>query len=292
MILITQLFLPLQSRPDPNIADFFRFENQREPPSLADRGSLRAGKKSDNIQCLGATTGRVAAAQQATVVVLDMAAIIHIVRPTRAKTFSEYVTFQIVPYLESQVTNDTQRMDAVWDSYPPEDYLKAHAQQRRGNGPRTRVGDGSPPILKSEWNSGFLKNEDNKKELFSFISRQICKSDLNGTLLLSTYFRGVLTNRNFDVSRIQPCNHAEAETRILLHLANAAVHGHSKACSYGGQRHCCLGAPVLRYTRAIGAVGGLWYRKEVSRHSSSLTSRRSWSVKVHRTDSVPQPNGM
>ena len=123
MILVTQLFLSLQSRPDANMADFFRFENQREPPSLADRGSLRAGKKSDIIQCFGAITGRVAAAQQATVIVLDMAAIIHIVRPTRANTFSEYVTFQIVPFLESQVTNDTQRMDAVWDSYPPEDNL-------------------------------------------------------------------------------------------------------------------------------------------------------------------------
>ena len=146
------------------------------------------------------------------------------VRPTRAKTFSEYVTFPIVPFMESQVTNDTQRMDA-------------------------------------EWNSGFLKNEDNKKELFSFISRHICKSDVNGTLLLSTYFDGVLTNRNVDVSGLQPCNQAEADTRILLHLANAAVHGHSKACSYGGQRHCCIGAPVLRYTRAIRAVGtGKKYR--------------------------------
>ena len=62
MILITQLFLSLQSCPVANMADFFRFENQIEPPSLADRGSLRAGKKSDNIRCLGATTGRVAAA--------------------------------------------------------------------------------------------------------------------------------------------------------------------------------------------------------------------------------------
>ena len=61
MILVTQLFLSLQSRPaDANMADFFRFENQAEPPSLADRGLL---------QCLGATTGRVAAAQQAMVVV-------------------------------------------------------------------------------------------------------------------------------------------------------------------------------------------------------------------------------
>ena len=82
----------------------------------------------------------------------------------------------------------------------------------------------------------------------------MCKSDANGTLLLSTYFDGVLTNRNFEVSRLQPCNQAEADTRIPLHLGNAAVHGHSKACSYGGQRHCCLGAPVLRYTRAIRAA--------------------------------------
>ena len=104
MILVTQLFLSvsLLPRPDANMADFFRFENQREPPSLAYRRSPRAGKKSDIPQYLGATTGRVAAAQQATDVVLDMAAIIHTVRPTRAKTFSEYVTFQIVPFLESQ----------------------------------------------------------------------------------------------------------------------------------------------------------------------------------------------
>ena len=120
-----------------------------------------------------------------------------------------------------------------------------------------RVGDGSTPIPKSEWNSGFLKNEDNKKELFSFISRQICKSDVNGTLLLSTYFDGVLTNRNFDLSGLQPCNQAEADTRILLHLANAAVFIRCTATLLS-----C--APVLRYTRAIRAVGGLWYRKEVS----------------------------
>ena len=227
MILVAQLFLSQQSRPGANMADFFRFENQREPPSLADRGSLRAGKKPDILQCLGATTGRVDAAQQATVVVLDTATIIHMVRPIRAKTFSEYVTFQIVPFLESQVTNDTQRMDAVWDTYQPEDNLKAHSQQRRGNRPRTTVGDGSTPIRKSEWNSGFLKNEDNTKELFSFISRQICKNDVNGTLLLSTYFDGVLTNRNLEVSGLQPRNQAEADTRILLHPANAAVHGHS-----------------------------------------------------------------
>ena len=160
------------------MADFFRFENQREPPSLADRGSLRPGKKSDILQCLGATNGRVDVAQQATVVVLDMAAIIHMVRPTQAKTFSEYVTFQIVPFLESEVTNDTQRMDAVWDSCPPEDNLKDMLNNAAGMAHEQELATVAHQFSNlSELNSGFLKNEYNKKELFSFISRQICKSD-------------------------------------------------------------------------------------------------------------------
>ena len=47
MTLMAQLFLSVQSRPDADMAAFFHFENQREPLSLAYRGSLRTGKKSD-----------------------------------------------------------------------------------------------------------------------------------------------------------------------------------------------------------------------------------------------------
>ena len=89
MTLVTQLFLSLKSRPDADMSDFFRFENQREPPSRVDRGSPRSGTKSHILQCLNAPSGRAAAAKQATVVVLNMAAVIHMVRPTTAKAFSE-----------------------------------------------------------------------------------------------------------------------------------------------------------------------------------------------------------
>ena len=50
--LITKLFLSLQSRPNSNLEEFFKFENQREPPSLADHGNLRSGSKSNIQQCL------------------------------------------------------------------------------------------------------------------------------------------------------------------------------------------------------------------------------------------------
>ena len=42
--LITQLFLSLQSRPDADMEEFLRYENQREPPSLSNQGSLGSGK--------------------------------------------------------------------------------------------------------------------------------------------------------------------------------------------------------------------------------------------------------
>jgi len=77
---------------------------------------------------------------------MDMAAVIHMVRPITAKTFSEYVPLHIIPFLEAQLNSVTQRIDAVWDNYPEEYNLKALTQQRRGNGSRIRIGDGSTPI--------------------------------------------------------------------------------------------------------------------------------------------------
>ena len=79
MILVVQIFLLLHSCQDARMADFLLFDNLREPPSLADRGSLRVGKKSDIRQRLSAITGRVVAAkQQATAAVSDAATIIHV----------------------------------------------------------------------------------------------------------------------------------------------------------------------------------------------------------------------
>ena len=69
---------------DADMEEFFRYDNQREPPSLSNQGSLRSGNKSDNLEWLKAPIGRgrSAEAKAATVVVLDMAAVVHMVRPT------------------------------------------------------------------------------------------------------------------------------------------------------------------------------------------------------------------
>ena len=72
--------------------EFFRFENQREPPSLVDCCLIRSSTKSDILECIKTPIGRAVPDKLATVVVLDMAAVGHMVWPTKATTFTKYVT--------------------------------------------------------------------------------------------------------------------------------------------------------------------------------------------------------
>ena len=91
--------------------------------------------------------------------------------------------------------------------------------------------DGETPIPKRDWQR-YLANKENTKELFSFLSKQLSSNaQLDDILLLSTLSDKVLINKSnaYDTSRIQPSNHIEADTRIFLHLADAAHSGHTKA---------------------------------------------------------------
>ena len=93
-MLITQLFLSLHSRPVADMKDLFRFENQREPPTLADRGLLRSGTKFDILKCLNAPTCHGPAAKQATVVVLDMAAVIR--KQRHSASMCRFISYHIL----------------------------------------------------------------------------------------------------------------------------------------------------------------------------------------------------
>ena len=49
------------------------------------------------MECIKAPVGRPCSARLATVVLLDMAAVVHMVRPTSAKTFVDYATQHELP---------------------------------------------------------------------------------------------------------------------------------------------------------------------------------------------------
>ena len=231
-LLITQMFMSLKSRPNPddNIKEFMSHENARDPPSLADRGVLRTGMKSDILDCLEAPKVINDEARQSTLVILDMAAIVHMIPPTRAATFNEYVTLHVVPYIKHVSHPAATRTDAIWDRYPRNN-IKSQTHSRRGTGPRTELGtDGDSPIPRRDWQL-YLANIENKEELFAYISEKLSRRDLLGDILLvSTFEDTALTNQPYDTSRLEPSNHIEADTRIFLHLSDAALAGHTKAC--------------------------------------------------------------
>ena len=62
---------------------------------------LRTGTKSDILKCLEAPTASNVHSHDVTVKVIDMAAVVHMVRPTRAVTFSDYIPMHLAPYLKS-----------------------------------------------------------------------------------------------------------------------------------------------------------------------------------------------
>ena len=66
-----------------------------------------------------------------------------------------------------------------------------------------------------------------QKELFS-VCKQLAKTDMDGILLISTMSDTVLSNKSIYTSPLQPCNHGEADTRIILHLAHASSQGQDK----------------------------------------------------------------
>ena len=95
--------------------EFFKFENQREPPSLADHGNLRSGTKSNILQCLPGIplTHKSPAVEFATLLVFDMAAVLYMAKPTRASKFEEYTPLHLHPFLQAQFSNHLTRVDAV-----------------------------------------------------------------------------------------------------------------------------------------------------------------------------------
>jgi len=161
-----------------------------------------------------------------TVRIIDGAAIVNIRKPRLAKTFGEYVDNNLIPFFRSQLA-DVERLDIVWDQYFSNS-LKQQVRMTRGEGSRKRVLKNT--TIPKNWSS-FLRNSDNKRELFCYISEQLEKIDIGHKAIYTTYLDRVLFTGSANTestSEIEPCDHEESDTRMFIHAAHAARHGHTK----------------------------------------------------------------
>ncbi|KAK3877040.1 hypothetical protein Pcinc_018219 [Petrolisthes cinctipes] len=188
-------------------------------------GKIRLGTKSDLVVCLeDLITPREtdAASPPVEVMILDGAAIVNMLAPGNAKTFSGYASLVFLPCITSQLQH-TSRMDIVWDEYFP-DSLKTDTRKKRGKGTRRRVEPSSS--IPGNWQA-FLRIDKNKVELFAFLATRIATTETEKQII-STNHKEVLCTQPRDVAGLAPCSHEEADTRILLHIQDAVRQGYTK----------------------------------------------------------------
>ena len=111
----------------------------------------------------------------------------------------------------------------MWDEYIPNS-LKASAGQKRGTGARRRVLP-SAMVLRN-WQE-FLRLDNNKKDLFLFVSEQVVRTAIEGKQIIVTRGEEVLcsplwTRRN----TLSPCSHQKVDTRMMVHIADAVQDGY------------------------------------------------------------------
>ena len=126
-----------------------------------------------------------------------------------------------------------KRDDVIWDRYLP-DSLKATTRQRRGAGIKQRMrrdGNGKFP---RNWN---LSKERKQQDGMATLSASSHCSDRimwRKDDVISTLDANELGSRptvpGADVSEypLRPCNHAEFDTRVMLHATIAVLHGYNR----------------------------------------------------------------
>lgn len=196
------------------------------PPSISDDGKLRKPtNKSDIIDCIQTKCNISFNHSQPNVTakIFDGAAVIHMLNPGIATTFSGYYEHVFKPYFTNQLKNSS-RLDIVFDRYASNS-LKADTRERRGSGISIKVADSTAIPKKFKQ---FLCVNENKTQLFQLLAKKMVGDEYPGKHVVCTYDDRVLTSTTMDVSNISPASHEEADGRLLLHVKHAVESGHTR----------------------------------------------------------------
>ncbi len=85
--------------------------------------------------------------------------------------------------------------------------------------------------LPKDWR-GFLRDSENKTELFHFLSKEMTSTEmLPGKDLYSTYDENVLCTPAMDIQHLAPCSHEQADIRMIVYVSDAVRKGHKMLLS-------------------------------------------------------------
>ena len=87
-----------------NLDDIFIHENHSHPQSLSDHGYSRANNTSDLVACLDDFTTPVSDPPTVDAIISDFPAVVHLLDPRTARTFSDYADRVFQPYIDTVIT--------------------------------------------------------------------------------------------------------------------------------------------------------------------------------------------
>ena len=158
---------------------------------------------------------------QVDVIIIDGSALVNSLPPGSSKTFEEYATLDVIPTIRAYSIK-YERTDIVFDVYRPSS-LKAEARSKRGHGARRRVS--SRCKVPSNWHN-FLRDNDNKTDLFNFLADKIEQMPSPNTgMVIVTKEENVLSNHTISLEGVSPCSHEESDTCIFVHARHATQEG-------------------------------------------------------------------
>ena len=115
-------------------------ENLPYRQSLSHHGNLRANNKCDLVACFDDFTTPVSDPPAVDTIILDCAAVVHLLDPRTAQTFSDYTYTLNLSYIDRQLQlRETQRIELVSRDTYIHDSLASSMRKRRGKRIRRRV---------------------------------------------------------------------------------------------------------------------------------------------------------
>ena len=221
--IFAKLYISTQVRGG-DMDELFSNETRKYPPALAKNGDMRPGKKADLLYCLKNIVVASGIMPEVSGEVLDGAMIVNIIKPTSENNFKSYADKLIVPFIKQEL-GKYKRVDVIFDTYK-KDSLKSSTCMQRGKGIRRIVEAKSQPP--KNWTT-FLRNNDNKTELFRFLAEEIITSvSIDDKTVMCTLNENVVSSRERDIILVSPSSHEEADTHIFLHVRDMALKGIKK----------------------------------------------------------------
>ena len=110
--------------------------------------------------------------------------------------------------------NKVKHEGLVFDIYKDHS-IKSTTRETRGFGIRVKLS--SESLVPKNWRN-FLRVNENKVELFELISDYVTCVECDKIIVAMKNEKTVTNDTFTDVSDASPCNHEEADTRILLHI--------------------------------------------------------------------------